>query len=132
VLVQVVPVRIFDVTAGELGELSGRPLVVTLIYVIVNDGYKLVDISLIKKRFVTTTDNYSAFNLGDKICNKIILVFFVGVLVPNESLVDVKRAGDFRYCNAFKFSSFTDALLAQEPFLVIGYLDKLKKNLVQE
>jgi hypothetical protein len=51
---------IFDGTAGELGELSGRPLVVTITCVIVNDGYKLVDISLIEKRFVTTTDNYSA------------------------------------------------------------------------
>ncbi len=75
-LVQAAPVCIFDVTAGELGELSGRPLVVTLIYVVVNDGYKLVDISLIEKRFVTTTDIYSAHQNGGMIC-KYLLWFFL-------------------------------------------------------
>ncbi len=79
-LVQVVTVCIFGGTAGELEELSGRPLVVTIICVIVNDGYMLVDISLIEKRFVTTTDNYSAYHFGDLICNYFTLVFFVGVL----------------------------------------------------
>jgi hypothetical protein len=54
-------VCIFGGTAGELGELSGMPLVMKNTYVVVNDGYKLVDISLIEKRFVTTTDNSSAY-----------------------------------------------------------------------
>ncbi len=61
--------------AGELGELSGRPLVVTITYVIVNDGYKLVDISLIEKHFVTTTDNYSAYYFGDMTCKYFTSVF---------------------------------------------------------
>jgi hypothetical protein len=47
------------------------------------------------------------------------------VVVYSECLVDVRRAEDFRYFNDIQvcFHS-TDALLAQEPFLVIGYLDK--------
>jgi hypothetical protein len=43
--------------------------------VIVNDGYKLVDISLIKKRFVTTTDTYSANNFGRHDMKKFIWFF---------------------------------------------------------
>ncbi len=75
VFVQVVSVCISDVSSNCSADTSGRPLEVTITYVIVNDGYKLVDISLIEKRFVTTTDNCSAYNFGDMICKYFSLVF---------------------------------------------------------